>query len=212
MVRCKDCFHLVDYGTLYILLHSRQSRFIENVRSESLSQKELQQESAILGKQFVKYSRLLMLDTDSFFVFAKILLDRIPFLIKPLCRGIVTKQDVTIPTHDFKRYLDWCKENPKSMLDPAFYDKMMSFRKWFEGKLREPRDDIIVHPRPHHFRSEIRFDGKLKRIRYELRTNGGKRVWKPTTSTEFPDISRLFKKIIEFLEFLNGYFSEKLRS
>ena len=61
----------------------RQSRFIENVKSESLSQKELQQESGILGKQFIQYSELLMFDIDSFFVFANILLDRIPFLLRP---------------------------------------------------------------------------------------------------------------------------------
>jgi len=187
----------------------RQSRFIENVKSESLSQKELQQESEILGQQLIQYPRFLMLDIDSFFVFARILLDRIPILLKPFYKGIVTKQDVA--TIDFKEHLDWFENNRESMLDPTFYDKMISFRKWFNEKLREPRNEIIVHPkRPFH--SEISFNGTLERIRYEWQTNGEKRVWKKRESTEMPDISELFKKIIEFLEFLNGYFSEKLRS
>ena len=97
------------------------------------------------------------------------------------------------------------------MLDSAFYDRMISYGKWFCEKLREPRNEIIVHPDWDTFRSEISFNGKLKRIRYELRTIGEKRVWMKMESTELPEISNLFKKIIEFLEFLNEYFSGILR-
>jgi len=192
----------------------RMSKFIENVKSESLSQKELQQESGILGKQSIQYSELLMLDIDSFFVFARILLDRITFLLKPLYKGTVTKQCVAMGKGNlrgsFKVQLDWFKNNPESVSDPTFYDKMISFRKWYYEKLREPRNKIIIHPLD-IFSSEISLEGKLKRIRYELRTIGEKREWKGMESTDFPEISELFKKIIEFLEFLNGYFLEKLR-
>jgi hypothetical protein len=181
----------------------RLSRFIKD--SKSLSKKELQQESRILGKQIIQYSELLNLDIDSFFVFARILLDRIPFLLKPLYKGTVTKQDVKII--DFKVHLDWLKNNPESVLDPTFYDKMMSFRKWFYEKLREPRNEIIVHPDWDHFRSEVSFNGKVNRVRYKLRTIGEKKVWMKMESTELPEISKPFKKIIEFLEFLNEYFS-----
>jgi len=191
----------------------RQSRFIENVKSESLSQKELQRESKILGKQFIQYSRLLMFDIDSFLVFANILLDRIPFLLRPLYKGIVTNRDIgKRHFENFREHLDWFQKNPESVLDSAFYDRMISYRKWFLEKLREPRNEIIVHPDWDTFRSEISFNGKLKRIRCELRTIGEKRVWMRMESTELPEISKLFKKIIEFLEFLNGYFSEKVTS
>jgi len=194
-------------------LGRRQSRFIENVKSESLSQEELQQESGILGKQFIQYSELLMFDIDGFFVFANILLDRIPFLLRPLYEGIVTNLCIGKGHFEnFRKHLDWFQKNPESVLDSAFYDRMISYGEWFLEKLREPRNEIIVHPDWDTFRSEISFNGKLKRIRYELRTNGEKRMWNPSSSTELPDISELFKKIIEFLEFLNGYFSEKLRS
>jgi len=185
----------------------RASRFIKD--SKSLSEKEYEEESTTLGKQMIQYSELLMLDIDSFFVFARVLLDRSASLLKPFYKGIVTKQDVV--TRDFREYLDWFENNYESVLDAAFYDKMMSFSKWFYKKLREPRNEIIVHPRWDTFRSEISSNGKVKRIRYKLQTIEGKRVWIKAESTELPNISKLFEKIIEFLEFLNGYFSEKLR-
>ena len=187
----------------------RFNRYIENVKSESLSQKELQQESEILAEQGIKYPELLNLDIDSFFIFARIVLDRIPFLLKPLYRGIVTKQELA--TRGFKEYLDWFEANPKSVLDSTFYDKMISFRKWFYEKLRAPRNEIIVHPK-HPFRNETSFNGKAYRVPYELQTIEEKRVRKKLESTELPEISKLFNRIIGFLEFLNEYFSKKLNN
>jgi len=186
----------------------RQSRFIENVKSESLSQKEMQQESGILGKQFIQYSELLMLDIDSFFVFANIFLDRIPFLLRPLYKGKVTNLDIGKKHFkNFKIHLDWFQKNHESVIDSAFCDRMISYGKWFCENLRRPRNKIIVHPDWGTFRSEINFNGKLKRIHYEPPTIGGKRVWVKMEPTELPEISNLFKKIIEFSEFLNQYFS-----
>ena len=150
----------------WIQLGKRQTRFIENVRSNSLSQKEHQQESEILGKQFLQFSELL-LDLNSFYVFARILLDRIPFLLKPLYKGIVTKQDVKII--DFRQHLDWFKENRESrelVLDLEFCDSMISFSNWFEKNLRDPRNDLIVHQKWCTIRSEIRFNGTIKLLSY----------------------------------------------
>jgi hypothetical protein len=190
----------------------RMNKFIENVKSESLSQKELQEESGILGKQGIQYPRLLMLDIDSFFVFGNILLDRIPFLLRPLYKGIVTNRDIG-KRHfkDFRTHLYWFQKHPEYMLDSAFVDRLIYYGKWLCEELRDPRNEIIVHPDWDPFRPEISFDGKLERIRYELLTIGEKNVWKRMEPREMPEISELFKKIIEFLEFLNRYFSEKLR-
>jgi hypothetical protein len=207
------CLRYADDKKKWKQYGRRQSRFIENIKSESLSQKELQQESGILGKQFIQYSELLMLDIDSFFVFANILLDRIPFLLRPLYKGKVTNRDIAKKHFkSFRKHLCWFQKNRESVLDSAFYDRIISYGNWFSEKLRELRNEIIVHPRWDTFRSEINFNGKLKRIRYKLQTIEGKRVWMKTEFTELPNISRLFEKIIEFLEFLNGYFSEKVTS
>jgi len=204
------CLRYEDDKKKWKQFGKRQNRFMENVKSDSLSQKELQQESEILGKQFIQYSELLLLDIDSFYVFARILLDRIPFLLRPLYKDIVSKQDVKI--RDFKTHLDWFQKNPESVLDSAFYDRMISFREWFIEKLRDPRNELIVHPEWGHVRSEISFNGKVKLLRYKPHTIGEKRVWTMTDSMELQDISKFFKKIIEFLDFLSKYFLEKLSS
>ena len=189
----------------------RQSRFMENVKSESLSQKELQQESGVLGKQFLQYSELLLLDIDSFFVFANILLDRVPFLLRPLYPDIITHLYIAKKYfEDFRKHLDWFQKNPKSVLDSEFYDRMLSYGKWFCEELRDPRNKLIVHPHWDTFRSEMCYNGKVKVIRYKPSKTGEKRTWIRTESIELSDISEIFKKIIEFLEFLSKYFLEKL--
>lgn len=184
----------------------RLSRFIEN--SESLSEDELQEESRILAKQTLQYSELLNLDIDSFFIFARILLDRIPYLLRPLYKGIVAEQEVA--TRDFREHLKWFKKHPESILDSTLYDRMISFGEWFEEELREPRNEWIVHPKWSHIRSSIGFDGEVERLRYESRRVGEKREWMMVETTELPEIPRLFERIIGFLKFLNKHFSEKI--
>lgn len=185
----------------------RMNKLIENVKSKSLSQNELQKESQVLGMKTVLYSRLLMLDKDSFYVFANVLLDSVPSLLRPLYKGKITNLD--IEEKHFKTFaihLDWLKKNRESVLDSVFYDRIISYRNWFWENLTRQRNKIIVHPELNTFRSEIDFSGKLNRIEYNLSPIGENRKWVKMESTEFPDISSLFKKIIEFLEFLNGYF------
>jgi len=185
----------------------RFNRHMENVRSKSLSQTELQKESQILGAKSVLYSRLLMLDKDSFYVFANVLLDRVPFLLRPLYKGKVT--NLNIEEKHFKNFvihLGWLQKNREYVLDSAFYDRIISCGNWFCENLRKPRNKIIVHPDWNTFRSEIDFSGKLNRIEYNLSPIGESRKWVRMGSKEFIEISVLFKKIIEFLEFLNDYF------
>jgi translation elongation factor EF-1beta len=145
----------------------RIDRFIENVKSESLSQNELQQESSILGEQSLQYSELLMLDIDSFLVFANILLDRIPFLLRPLYKGKVTKCDIAKEHFEkFNKHIFWFQNNCQAILDLAFCKKMVSYGTWFSENLRELRNKIIVHPKWDTFRSEIDFNGKLCHVNF----------------------------------------------
>ena len=203
------CLRYEDDKKKFKHYQKRLNKFIENCKSEPLSQEELQRESGILGKQGLQYSELLLLDVDSFYVFTRILLDRIPILLMPLHKDIVTKQDIS-KIADFKKYLDWFEKNPEDVLDSAFYDRMISFKKWFYEKLRKPRNELIVHSRRGIVRPEIGFNGKVKLQLYTQKTIGEKRVWTMEESMEVQDIPEFFKKIIEFLEFLNKYFLEKL--
>ncbi len=179
-----------------------------NEKENSLSEKEVFEEHIKNGKQLMKNFKLINLDVDSFFIFSRILLDRIPYLLRPLFKGIVTKQDVAI--RDFKKFIDWFYNNPECILDPNFLDKMLFFRKWFYDELREPRNELIVHQEWDHIRQTITTEGIIMRLRYKLRADEDKQVWDIVKSTELTDLSILLEKIAEFLVFLNQYFYDKL--
>ncbi|MDQ1279337.1 MAG: hypothetical protein QG670_599 [Thermoproteota archaeon] len=119
-----DLMFKLEYLELMFLRHEnnkrkwkqferRFNRYTENVKSDSLSQKELQEENEITRETIYQYSRLLMLDIDSFFVFANILLDRIPFLLRPLYKGIVTNRYIAKRHFEsFRKHLDWFEKSP----------------------------------------------------------------------------------------------------
>lgn len=186
----------------------RMEKFIEDVKSNSLSQQALQQESEVLGEKSVQYSRLLMIDIDSFYIFANILLDRIPFLLKPLYKNRVIKTDIEIECFDnFRKHVNWFIKHPDSIIDVKFRDRLLSYGSWFFENLRNPRNQIITHPCWSFFLDEIDFKGNMKRIRKLISVNEKRKV---KEETMFSDISILFRKIIEFLEFLDGYFAVNL--
>lgn len=184
----------------------RLNKFRENL--ECLSQDELQKESQELGKKTISYSTALVLDIDSFFIFSKILLDRIPYLIRHLCKGIVSNQDIA--AYSFTDFVDWFINNPEFSLDYTFSDEMISFGEWFKNNLKYPRDKLIVHPAWHTISSIIRYDAKLERTIYELRMDGEEKIWRELDTLEMPDINVILEKIVKFLEFINKYFCEKL--
>ena len=185
---------------------NRVNNYLKNIKS--LSQKELQEESSILGYATIKQSSLLELDIETFYIYARIMLDRLPYLLRPFLRGTVSNQDVTI--RNFREFLDWFKKNPDDVLDVSFYEKILTFRRWFYKEIRDPRNEFIVHPEWAIITSAISHDGRVEKIRYKSQKTGEKRTWLQTESINLPDINYLMKKIIEFLNFINIFFSEIL--
>ena len=179
---------------------------------ELLSQDEFQKESQELGEKTILYSNSIVLDIDSFFIFSKILLDRIPYLLIPLTKGIVANQDIA--ERDLKEFVKWFKrakeKNPEYILDNTFCNELISFYNWFENNLKDIRDHIIVHPDWRTIQSIIGYDAKLERTVYKLRMDLDEEIWEELDSLEMPDINVILEKIIMFLEFLNKYFCEKL--
>lgn len=193
-----------------IKIFERLNKFNEKV--ERLSQDDLLKEIQEIDNKRRQYFTALVVDNDSFIIFSKVLLDEIPYLIKPLTKGIVTNQDVAV--WDFTDFVDWfaCarKKHPKDILDSTFSDEIISFGDWFKKKLKYPRDKIIVHPAKRTIKSILKSDAKLVRTLYELKMKGGEIIWKEIDSLEMPDIKVILEKIVEFLDFLNKYFCEKL--
>ncbi|MFW6173873.1 MAG: hypothetical protein ACOC5T_09025, partial [Elusimicrobiota bacterium] len=69
---------------------------------------------------------------------------------------------------------------------------------WF-GELKEFRDHYIVHPYYFYMRGIVRDkeDGKTKPVYFH----------KSKASMKLPDIEKMMDNILEFLNFLNGFFT-----
>jgi len=175
---------------------------------ESMPNKKVIKGNGKIGEQVTIASNLIILDVESFFIFARILLDKIPPLLGPLYKGIATQVDVS--TINFKTHIDWFEKNSGDVYDKVFLEKMISFRKLFYEKLREPRNELIVHSKWDHVSDWLNVNGKIIRRRYKLYTENNINNWRIEESKELPEISQLFKDILEFLKFLNRYFSDKV--
>lgn len=180
----------------------------ENVHySTESARARAQEENAMLSTEFLQYTKQLELDIDSFFIFSRVLLDRVPYLLKPFFKGIVTTQEPAY--RDFKKYIDWFEDNSELILDSSFQKNMKSFRGFFYDLLRAPRNEFIVHPGRKHIQSSIRSNGSVTRYIYEY--SPSKNRWEIEESFKLPDIYALKLTIVDFLAYLNEYFSFKLR-
>jgi len=179
------------------------------IQKEHLSPKEFFDAQVKVGKSLTISTELMNLDGDSFFIFARILLDRIPYLLKPFYKGIITTNEPK--TIDFKTHIEWFDKHPECILDTVYYDKLVSVREWFYNELREPRNEVIVHPKEKHFVQGIRNNGTITRFHYVLRKKDDQDILVPAETRELPAIASLLYKIIEFMEFLNKHFTEKLK-
>jgi hypothetical protein len=155
--------------------------------------------------EFLQSVSALQLDADSFLIFSRIVLDRIPIILQPLYKGIVTKNEPS--TINMKKHLDWFSKNAKDVIDSVFLSKMIIFKKFFEEELREPRNEIVVHPKRKHYRSSISNDGTLTRHEYEY--DNTEKIWKPVKIMPIKDIDYLYKEIWKFILYLNEFFLSK---
>lgn len=173
------------------------------VRSNMLEKIPLE-ENQNLSRRTTIFSRLNQLDVDSFFVFARILLDRIPYLLEPFFEGIVTHKGTTPDKRGFRVHLDWFVKNKELVLDEKYLEKIIPFKGWCETNLFAFRDNIIVHPRQFQITSRISQDAQLTRISFDPKNETKKEY-------PMPIIKDVLTGIIDFLNFLDDYFYNKLK-
>ena len=204
-IRCLEiiCLRYEEDKKNHERIMDRMRRIIENV--ESFSQKELQDESATLGDLTIKHMSQLIVDVESFYIYARIMLDRLPYLLRPFLKGIVSNQNIAI--RDFHKFLNWFENNSGEILDDSFKSEILSFRKWFLEQIRDPRNELIVHPEWDIVQQAILPDGTLQMRRLHENED---RMWLEIESIELPDIQNLMERIINFLEFINLFFSRNL--
>ena len=156
--------------------------------------------------EFLQSISAVQLDADSFLIFSRIVLDRIPLILKPLYKGIVTKNEPS--TINIQQHLDWFSKHTTDIKDSDFLSKMISFKKFFEEELREPRNDIVVHPKTNHYRSSISNDGTL--TRYEYTYDSADNIWRIVKTMRSKDIDYLYNEIWSFILYLNEFFLSNL--
>jgi hypothetical protein len=167
--------------------------------------KDLQQKSEVI-KQACYNLTLLTLDVDSFYLYANIFLDRIPFLLKIIYKDKVTKADIPKKYYEnFRVYVDWFK-NPQPKTSPQFVDsifkqKIILYESWFYENIRNPRNKLITHTYFNTFGVWVDSLGNMQRPYITSSNNKNNDI-------KFLSINLLFEKIIEFLGFLNSYFTD----
>jgi hypothetical protein len=204
-IRCLEiiCLRYNEDKKNHVQIMDRLERFIENI--ESFPQKELQDENETLANLMIKHMSQLIVDVESFYIYARIMFDRLPPLLKPFLKGIVSNNEVA--TISFYEFLKWFKNNSSEILDDSFRREILSFRKWFLEKIRAPRNEFIVHSKWDIVQQAILPDGTLQMTRLSKSKN---RAWLEIESIELPDIQNLMERIITFLEFINIFFSSNL--
>ncbi|MCW4050842.1 MAG: hypothetical protein NWE89_14010 [Candidatus Bathyarchaeota archaeon] len=154
---------------------------------------------------YTKCDTSMKLEVDSFLIFSRIVLDKIPRVLKPVFRKTVTKRAPR--TGDFKRFIEWFNDNPDQVTDDNFLRTMLKFRDIFLYELREPRNQAIVHPEARQYTTAIDAkDGTIKYIEYQLHNN----VWDIKTIYEIRHLSELFNDIKNYIEYLDSYLLERL--
>ena len=184
------------------------SQLFEELHQEAMKKPKgiVYETDSVKSMNFLQYSKQLELDVDSFFIFSRIVLDDVPLVLKPLFKGIVTTNEPS--TIDIKNHLEWFSKNIECVLDQFFFEKNEDFRAFFMTVLREPRNEMIVHPKNRHYRTTIDIDGNMKRHRYEYDEDDN--IWRIKETFIIPDIVFLYNKIMEYLRFLNDFFIRKL--
>jgi len=126
-------------------------------------------------------------------VFSRIVLDYVPWMIKPYLKGHITKQDPK--TVNFRQFCEWFRDNPDKVIDEEFNEFLIDFYDWFMKNLRNPRNDLLVHLKREYTLDSFSSDGKVVRLKYSM-NNSNDSVEKRYDLTS-PII--LFEKIYEFL-------------
>lgn len=151
-----------------------------------------------VGKKLFTILELLNLDTETFYLFARILFDELPYLLKSLEFLIIQKGCEPKKT-SFNTYLKWFKKNPEKVLDKKYIDILDSVNSLFYIEIKEPRDERIVHKKWKHYIHGVKTDGNVIRLHNQA-------------SYDFLDTSSTFTNIMTFFKSLDDYFSDKLIS
>jgi len=157
------------------------------------------EENIEVGKKLFWIIELIHLDMESLYLFAKILFDRLPYILMPLEYLVVKKGPREPKKKNFHNYIKWFNRNKEWILDSNYIKLLNTIDNFYVKDIKDPRDDIIVHQKYSSFLHGIDKEGTVIRSNNE-------------DIHKFNNATSLMHKIINNLDALDIYFCEKLRS
>lgn len=153
---------------------------------------EVLRKSHEFSERFHFARKSVILDIESFLVFSRVLLDYVPWMMRPFLKGYVTKQNPA--TFDFRKFCEWFKKNPDKVIDLKFSNFILEFYDWFMEKLRNPRNDLVIHLNQKYTLDKFSSNGSIIRFKHSPIIQGEPSVYELTSPI------LLFEKILEFLK------------
>lgn len=166
---------------------------------------EVLREASEFSERFRFARKSVILDIESFLVFSRVLLDYVPWMLQPFLRGHVAKQEPS--TVDFRKFCEWFRDNPNNMIDEEISNFLLEFYEWFMEKLRNPRNDLVVHLERRYTLDRFSSYGTIIRFKYfPLASENSNELFKLTSPVV------LFDRILKFLKELEDHFLRILTS
>lgn len=153
------------------------------------------------------YEELVNLDYQSFLIYARILFDRLVYMLEPLFEEVITKKGHSPKIRSFNAHIKWFNDdnNLKYIIDNDYVELLNSICDFFYDDLKNPRDDLIIHPKGRITIPSIK-DGNIFLIDYRremITDNIEQWIQEPT---ELPEIEGIYEQILRFLNEVNDFF------
>ena len=159
---------------------------------------EILKKSHEFSERFHFARKSVILDIESFLVFSRVLLDYIPWMMRPFLKGYVTKEDPA--TVDFRKFCEWFKKNPNKVIDTTFSKFILEFYEWFMEKLRNPRNELVIHLNRKYTLDKFSSNGSVIRFKHSPTIDGEPSVYELTSPI------LLFETIHTFLKDFEAHF------
>lgn len=165
-----------------------------------------------IGKLLMRSLELIHLDTNCFFMNARILMDRVAYLTTFFWRKISSEQIKQKRFQSFKKLKNKIKNlyDDGKIIDKDFAEYFIQRTDWFEKKLRDIRNDLIVHRKGSYvdvFKEEK--SGAVMQGKAVFKDKDGKVVIE-FDMKQIPDLNELMGNICDFLNFFDKHFSQMI--
>ena len=182
----------------------------KRINESEYSDEDIYSYKYFIGNNFMSAIDSNFLDIESFYIFARILIDRIPYLISDLHTGLLfDNKEYSFKTR-IRNYVDFLEKHHDEIKDEMYYKTFLEFFIWFEENLIDIRDHFIVHQNNMHIRNGLTYKNYINVkdvIYYDIKTNI---ILDDEKTRLILSEDEILKKILEFCDYINNYFIKRL--